>query len=306
MASVRGVLVKVKGDGRAFATAAAKSFGAGALDIEPILRVPAKAAGKKGLAADAGSSWLRVQNAGAGNPWDLAHDLLDPGQPFSAAAQSGIEAVEPDLEQEWIHADAPPGGDFVPAAGSEAEFCTFDAQDGGGGKATGPGNAWNLGNDFSGLAEARARVGKKLEKVVVAHLDTGFDPTHITLPANLDRSLQRNFVKDDGRPDDASDQTPPGMEFVRNRGHGSGTLSLLAGNRLDGTSPDWPGFKEYVGGAPLARIIPVRIANWVVRLHHRHDGAGLRLCAREGCPCAVDEHGRPVVAGAGRCGQHRL
>lgn len=269
MAEVRGLLVKVRGDGKAFAGVAAKSFGARAGDIEPILRIPAKPGGKaQGVAAGSGATWMRMQpgGGGAGSAWDLAHDMLAEGSPFAAAGGATIEAIEPDLEQEWVHADAPPGGDTMPTAASEAEFCTFDQQNSGGRKATGPGNAWNLRDDFSGLAEARARVGAKLDKVVIAHLDTGFDPTHITLPANLDLSLQRNFVKEDGRPDDASDQTPPGMEFIRNRGHGSGTLSLLAGNKLDGTSPDWPGYKDYVGGAPLARIIPVRIANWVVRL----------------------------------------
>ena len=45
MANVRGILVKVKGDGGAFASAAAKSFGAGGLEIEPILHIPAKANG---------------------------------------------------------------------------------------------------------------------------------------------------------------------------------------------------------------------------------------------------------------------
>src|SRR5262249_36614361 len=52
----------------------------------------------------------------------------------------------------------------------------------------------------------------------------------------------------------------------RNRGHGTGTLSLLAGNVLDGGTPGWGGFEAAVGGAPLAAIIPIRIADWVVRL----------------------------------------
>ena len=265
MANVRGVLVKVKGDGGAFASAAAKSFGAGGLEIEPILHIPAKANGRKGFAADGGRTWLRVQQrGGTGTAWDLAHDLLAPNQPFAAAAQSGIEAIEPDFEQEWPFREKPePGKGF--AASSMAELCAFDPQSADGGKAVGPAIAWNLNPSFSELAKARARVGAKLEKVFVAHLDTGYDPTHITLPKNLRRDLQRNFVADDNRPDDASDQTPQGMTFLQNRGHGTGTLSLLAGNKLDGTSPQWNGFTDFVGGAPLAQIIPVRIANWVVR-----------------------------------------
>ena len=268
MAEARGLLVKVRGNGKAFAGAAARSFGAAAVEIEPILQVPAQPAGRaRGVAAARSATWLRMRTMApdAANAWDLAHELLAPGGPFAAADGHNIEAVEPDLEQGWLHTDASPDG-AMRVARSREELCTVDAQDGDGGKATGPGLAWNLRGDFSGLADARTRVGRKLEKVLIAHLDTGFDPNHVTLPANLRRDLQRNFVKDDGTPDDASDQTPDEMKLVNTRGHGSGTLSLLAGNRLDGTSPGWPGFKDFVGGAPLAQIMPVRIANWVVRL----------------------------------------
>jgi subtilase family protein len=82
---------------------------------------------------------------------------------------------------------------------------------------------------------------------------------------HLRADLQHDFVAEDGTPDEATDRTPPDQKFASNRGHGTGTLSLLAGARLAGTSPDWPGFMDYVGGAPLAQIIPVRIADWVVR-----------------------------------------
>ena len=136
MANVRGVLVKVTGDGRGFASAAAHAFGAGSLEIEPILHVPAKANGK-GFAGESGASWLRVRRPGAGpsNPWDLAHDLLAPGQAFSAAVQGTVQAIEPDIEQAWLFREPDVGTGF--AASSKAELCAFDAQDPRGGKATG-------------------------------------------------------------------------------------------------------------------------------------------------------------------------
>ena len=267
MAEVRGLLVKVRGDGKAFAGVAAKSFGARAGDIEPILRIPAKPGGKvQGVAAGSGATWMRMQpgGGGAGSAWDLAHDMLAEGSPFAAAGGATIEAIEPDLEQEWVHADAPPGGDTTPTAASEAEFCTFDQQNSGGRKATGPGNAWNLRDDFSELDEARARVGAKHDKIMIAHLDTGFDPAHRTLPAGLVAALQRNFVNDGAGPNDATDRAPAGT-LTSNRGHGTGTLSLLAGNKLAGTSPglaglhrlrrrrpageDHPGAHRRLGGA---------------------------------------------------------
>src|SRR5262249_26329430 len=39
----------------------------------------------------------------------------------------------------------------------------------------------------------------------------------------------------------------------------------LAGNKLDGASPYRTDFRDYLGGAPLAQVIPIRVANWVVR-----------------------------------------
>jgi len=65
---------------------------------------------------------------------------------------------------------------------------------------------------------------------LIAHSDTSFDPGHITTPANLRVDLQCNFVKDGFPRDDASDHTPEDMKFTRNCGHGTGTLSLRAGN----------------------------------------------------------------------------
>jgi hypothetical protein len=58
MAGTR-LLVKVRGDGAAFAAAARTAFGAAAVEIEPILSVPASAGGPA-LGPASGSTWLRV------------------------------------------------------------------------------------------------------------------------------------------------------------------------------------------------------------------------------------------------------
>ncbi len=263
MPEFSGLLVKVRGDGTAFAAAATKAFGARETKIKPILHVPARPPEPGfGLAVSQPSTWLNVGGSATEDehPWDVAHRLFAPGGSLAAAGE--VEAIEPNMVQQWLKA---PGADDV--LKSRAEFCAFDPQDSGGSQAVGPGIAWNFDEQFSQFNAARQQVVDKLAAIVIAHLDTGFDPDHITRPSNLaGRNLQRNFV-DDGFPlDDASDHTPAGTEFMRNRGHGTGTLSLLAGNKLDGNSPGWPaGFRDYVGAAPTATIIPVRIADWVVR-----------------------------------------
>ena len=171
-------------------------------------------------------------------------------------------AVEPDVVQGWDYKD---GAGERGMAASAAPVCIFDDQESGGGVATLPGVvAWNADAAFSQFAAARAKVGAKQGKITIAHLDTGFDPAHRTLPAGLVAALQRNFVDGGAGPNDATDRAPAGS-LTSNRGHGTGTLSLLAGNKLAGNSPGWPGFTDFVGGAPQAKIIPVRIADWVVR-----------------------------------------
>ncbi|TGQ56140.1 peptidase S8 [Mesorhizobium sp. M1C.F.Ca.ET.193.01.1.1] len=262
MAQAGGLLVKVRGQGVGLAAVGPAFAG---FVAEPILTVPPGAPGANlGAAASQGATWLKLTPnvAGSGNPWDDAHNLLSGSAGVAAAASANVLAVEPDIVQRWDYKNSK--GDRGMAA-SASPACTFDDQDPSGGQAIKPGVvAWNAGPAFSQFTDARNKVGAKQSNITIAHLDTGFDPGHRTRPAELVTALQRNFV-DGGAPNDATDHAPVGT-LTSNRGHGTGTLSLLAGNKLDGTSPNWPGFTDFVGGAPLANVIPVRIADWVVRL----------------------------------------
>ena len=59
--------------------------------------------------------------------------------------------------------------------------------------------------------------------------------------------------------------TPENMKFMRNRGHGTGTLSLLAGNKLDRKSPGWASFTS--GDHHQSRVICEVVALPSPRLH---------------------------------------
>ncbi|WP_234820324.1 MULTISPECIES: S8 family serine peptidase [Sinorhizobium] len=262
MSNLAGLLVKVSGDGSRFADDMRRSLGVTGGAVETILTVPASATQGLGLGRGGSSTWMRVGTSvpDLENPWDRAHATLDTAQPFSIGALPGVEAVEPDLPQQWITERSQSAGS-MPAA---ADVCGFDDQDKKGRKAPGPGPAWSLGDQYSQLQEARTRVGEKLERILIAHLDTGYDPGQITLPRYLKHEWERNFVSDGHGRDDASDHAPQG-DLLASRGHGTGTLSLLAGNMLDGSSPGWGGYTDFVGGAPFAQILPIRIADWVVR-----------------------------------------
>ena len=264
MAATPSLLIKVTGDSKALEATIRKNFGIAAGAIEKILEIPATPSRLKNIAAEKPSAWFRVRAAPAqgDNLWNHAHALCSHAG-FSIAMSTQVRAVEPDFEQQWNIGGAAPSGAALPAAPHDP--CIYDPQDSDGGKAAGSGVAWNFGDRFSQLGAARRQVNEEDQaRILIAHLDTGYDSKHITLPKNIQLKLQRCFVEGDA-PENAEDQVPIGQVLPSNRGHGTGTLSLLAGNKLDGSSPGWETFTDYLGGAPYATVVPVRIADWVVR-----------------------------------------
>ncbi|WP_431858099.1 S8 family serine peptidase [Azospirillum sp.] len=257
------LLVKVRGDGTVFANGGKKSFGGKGAAPRVVLRLPpGQGGGAMGMAGAGGAAWLSVDVGADATPWDAAHALVAPGARFAAGA-AGVEFVEPDVEQQWLPDEPTPG---MPRFAASSP-CGFTDQDHGGGKAVGPGPGWNHAAAYSAFGAAQEHFGaalaEKLRRVTIAHLDTGYDPGHITRPVGLDTERQRNFV-DGGPPDSAVDTIPAGAS-LSNRGHGTATLALLAGGRPDPAAPQWQGYEGPVGGAPFATVIPIRIADWVVR-----------------------------------------
>ncbi|MCS7466838.1 S8 family serine peptidase [Stieleria sp. ICT_E10.1] len=220
------------------------------------------AAGTELAAASAGKAWMLArpkQSIDGANPWDLAHtarEMMADG--IGLAGDTVPDLIEPDLVQDWLPQIA--GHDAGLAADGDA--CVFDDQNRE--LPTRPGKfAWHLGDGFSQLAAARAQIGSDPAVVRIAHLDTGYDPDHQTFQKEfVDLRLQRNFV-DDGSPDDARD--PGNTGPLRNPGHGTATLALLAGGafRFDGSGYQFDGL---LGGAPQTRIVPLRVGNSVVQL----------------------------------------
>ena len=253
------LLVKVRGDGKAFAKAAANSLGVSGSDIETVLRVPPDSSFGIGL-IQTGATWLRVDTAGdVQNAWNRAHALIATRGSLGIAGAEEIITAEPDFEQEWIVGNQPPPGGpaFAPAA---APACVFNDQTDVGGQAKGPRAGWSTGNEFSQLAKAAGSVSDAKQKaIIIAHLDTGFDPGHGCKPVNLALNKQHNFVVGEN-PDDATDVTHSGV--LKNPGHGPGTIGILAGGKIN--RPEWSGYTDPIGGAPFSTIVPIRIANGVV------------------------------------------
>jgi hypothetical protein len=202
------------------------------------------------LGAAAGEVWHILtppDGFAEANSWDICHSLMQQG--FGVAGAPAPSFAEPDLEQKWITGGRSEDAQAVAQSCDEADppnlvFPPHDTK----------APYWFRDSSHSQFDSAIAAIGgpEVASEVRIAHFDTGYDPDHHTLPKRLRRDLARNFV-DDGNPDDASDHS---SGLLTNLGHGTGTLSILAGTALPGQS--------LLGGAPFAEIVPVRVANRVV------------------------------------------
>ena len=241
-----------------------------------------------GLAAS-GGVW-RVATASArlddAQAWDHCHDIL--------AADSSVVAVEPDLVQRWPVSPNDPGQKFGARAGGP------HPQDiGGGYSGVADDNYWFRDSAHNQMDFAFAQTSGGAG-VRIAHLDTGYDPTHKSVPKHLRADLARNFVDAD-KPNDATDRSEGAFN---NFSHGCGTLSILAGATV-------PGLKPF-GCAPNAEIVPVRVANRVVLFSNSTIAQGFDYVheplqvGRDARPCREHEHGRPSVPGMGGRDQRAL
>jgi subtilase family protein len=203
------------------------------------------------------------------HPWDLAHDFASQ---LSTLGTPPVQFVEPDLLQRFVY-ETPP---------ESREMFRF------GGRVCEPGAprpdwpsreefAWHLGDGFSHLAAARTLVGAPSgNRVRVGILDTGFDPAHSTLPLQLLLELQHDFFDDD------LDATDPGASGLGdNPGHGTATLALLAGRRVQPQGQ--PAFDEFLGAAPHAEVVPIRIADTVVHFFSSSMAEGIEYAVTLGC-----------------------
>ena len=223
----------------------------------------ARAAGNVG-----GGIWHEVTPpATAAHPWDAAHALA-----LSAAALGGpVPFVEPAFVQSgtpWIalatainaSLDGTPvdlNPNWPPLPDENADF------------------DWHLADEFSQLRSARQRVGDLAtpRRVRIGHLDTGYCPQHETLPKNLLWQLGKNFAD----PGETSVVDPNSSQgFMATPGHGTATLAILAGNTCYLTN-------DFLGGAPFAEVVPMRIANSVVHLGGEAIGYAIEYAISIGC-----------------------
>jgi hypothetical protein len=186
------------------------------------------------------------------NPWDVAH--------LSAKTLgNAVKFVEPDALTAFV-ADSNNDVPFKKglAKGKKVNSDSFDPD-------WHPKSnlIWHLEAQFSQLKVAREAVANLPHVIRIAHLDTGYNKTHEALPDAVRlNSLQRNFVANEA-PNDAHDRYTDGLG--RMPGHGTGTLALLAGNKIK-LATDGGVFDDFLGGAPFADVVCLRISPTVILL----------------------------------------
>ena len=177
------------------------------------------------------------------------------------------------------------------------------AADAGGGVRREHQQFWYQNPLYSQLAAARARVmgGSKEEwHVRVGILDTGFDDLHVASPLYVDESRLADadgWVH--GWPQ--TELWIPGEAKLRSPGanpsHGMGTIGLLAGREIILKTPGAGGQTEtehpvWLGGVPLARVVPVRVASDPVSLGTAALAYGIDYASRvEHCDVISMSHG---------------
>ena len=236
-----------------------KSFKKAGIESEIISDSPPVVANKK-----MGSKSFKVQNTSVViktnaketevNPWDMAHISLD------SMGKDG-SYIEPNFTQEFVvdrKLDVPASKISSKSLGSGKSNNDFDPD-----WQPHQNSIWYLDDAFSQLKTARESVADNHYKLRIGHLDTGYSKTHFAIPDSIRQNpLQRNFVTGEN-PNDSHDPFKNG--FLKQPGHGTGTLGILAGTKID-IETDHGRFQDYLGGAYFAEVISCRIAESVILL----------------------------------------
>ncbi|PWL38905.1 hypothetical protein DKG77_11770 [Flagellimonas aquimarina] len=139
---------------------------------------------------------------------------------------------------------------------------------------------WHLHDQYSELAIAHEKVKQKIQKekyIKIAHIDTGYQPGHDALPEHLDEGI--SFVKGEiGK--SAIDTTND--TFAEQDGHGTATMSILAGKTITFSSNGHQ-YKGYFGGIPFAEIIPIRISDTVALIRSQNFVKAIEYAIQREC-----------------------
>jgi hypothetical protein len=240
------LLVKVRGRPFSVLLAGAQPLSIPGHTLEALFKAHNASPHFRATQTQPGDHWLLATPRQGSNehPWDAAHRV---------ASHSNYSIyVEPDLLQE---AASPP----------EATAQTGLNQDWPPYVSVSPG--WHLADAFAGFEGVRGLATGN--GVRIAHLDTGYWPPHDSTPRLVKRELGYNFYENN------HNTTDPGLGgILRQPGHGTATIAILAGNTVDLFFQGMQ-YKGDFGGAPDAEVVPVRIGPSVVHFYSNTMAQGL-------------------------------
>lgn len=226
-----------------------------------------------GLAATPAWYLADVQDGGE-TAWDAAHARVADQLGID---QSGILFVEPDLTQ-TIYLDPHDRGRIEGMMATGIDCQSPPQQTDAGGRALGPDEfAWHLGDRYTQLGTAREAVQfTDPNRTRIAHLDTGYDRNHTARPERILRDLERSFVEGEDPSGGAQDPLR-GSAYPDNSGHGTGTIGILAGGKVAELN------NKYLGGAPQADILPLRVSNSVLLFKTSAFAQALQYAIQQRC-----------------------
>lgn len=127
---------------------------------------------------------------------------------------------------------------------------------------------WHLRREYSQLEAARSRLARPGQGIRIGHLDNGLDGKHPAAPMHLVRDQDRANAVGLLEWAQRKEKRPPVAPEKTGASHGLGTVGILAGSWVAIDEKKVPGGKiagyyGWLGGAPHATVVPVRVAPWV-------------------------------------------
>ncbi len=166
---------------------------------------------------------------------------------------------------------------------------------------------WHFDAAHSEIAQAQQHFEHPGEGVRIGHLDNGLDARHPASPLKLERGdWQANVVglleyaqeaaRQRARHEPVTAPKPVPPELAGGS-HGMGTSGILAGGWVQMDKQEVPGgrvksYDGWLGGAPYAHVVPVKIAPWVFSLGTGELAYGIDYASRvRGCDVITISHG---------------
>lgn len=160
---------------------------------------------------------------------------------------------------------------------------------------------WHFDDRHSEIAKAQQRFEHPGEGVTIGHLDNGLDARHPASPMKMQRGDWKanvvgllEYAQELARGHHPPEPPPP---ETSGGSHGMGTSGILAGGWVQMDERPMRGgrvksYDGWLGGAPYAQVVPVKIAPWVFSLGTGELAYGIDYASRvRGCDVITMSHG---------------